>query len=77
MPHKTMVHTSLVSMTMPPWDLSTFLKGLVSEGVAHLNQGAQFGGFVSGMATGKGAAIDGDGNAEVESIKVRSVHAGA
>lgn len=52
--------------------LITFLKGLVSEGVAHLNQGAQFGGFVSGMATGKGAAIDGDGNAEVESIKVRS-----
>lgn len=52
--------------------LITFLKGLVSEGVAHLNQGAQFGGFVSGMATGKGAAIDGDGNAEVESVKVRS-----
>ena len=52
--------------------LITFLKGLVSEGVAHLNQGAQFGSFVSGMATGKGAAIDGDGNAEVESIKVRS-----
>lgn len=52
--------------------LITFVKGLVSEQVARLNQGAQFGGFVSGLTGGKGAAIDADGNAELESVKVRT-----
>lgn len=42
------------------WGLITFAKG------------AKFGDFVSGMTDGKGALIDEKGNAEVESITVRS-----
>ena len=50
----------------------TFLKGLVSEAKAELKEGATFGDFVSGINGGKGAQIDTLGNAEVESITVRS-----
>lgn len=50
----------------------TFLKGLVSESMAKMQAGAQFGSFVSGINGGKGAQIDASGNAEVESITVRS-----
>lgn len=52
--------------------LIIFLKGMISEAIAQLKQGAQFGGFVSGLFTGKGAQIDASGNAEVESITVRT-----
>lgn len=50
----------------------TFLKGLVSEAKAELKEGATFGDFVSGINGGKGAQIDTLGNAEMESITVRS-----
>ena len=52
--------------------LITFLKGLVSNAVARLKGGAEFGEFVSGMMTGIGAAIDSRGNAEFESVTARS-----
>ena len=52
--------------------LITFLKGLVSDAIARLKGGAEFGEFVSGMMTGIGAAIDSRGNAEFESVTVRS-----
>lgn len=50
----------------------TFLKGLVSESMAKMQAGAQFGSFSSGIQDGKGAQIDKDGNAEMESITIRS-----
>ena len=50
----------------------TFLKGLVSEGVISAKQGVEIGEFVTGLYTGTGAAIDEKGNAEVESLRVRS-----
>ena len=51
----------------------TFLKGIVSEGLARLDGGAEFGEFISGMMGGTGGAIDSRGNAEFESVTVRSV----
>lgn len=50
----------------------TFLKGLVSEGIISAKQGVEIGEFVKGLYTGTGAAIDERGNAEVESLRVRS-----
>ena len=50
----------------------TFLKGLVSEGIISAKQGVEIGEFVKGLYTGTGAAIDEKGNAEVESLRVRS-----
>ena len=50
----------------------TFLKGLVSEGIISAKQGVEIGEFVTGLYTGTGAAIDEKGNAEVESLRVRS-----
>ena len=50
----------------------TFLRGLISEQMAQLKAGAQFGDFVSGLYNGKGAQVDANGNAEVESITVRT-----
>lgn len=50
----------------------TFLRGLISEQMAQLKAGAQFGDFVSGLYNGKGAQVDARGNAEVESITVRT-----
>lgn len=52
--------------------LISFLKGLVSEELARLNKGAHFGAFASGMMAGTGGAVDGKGNAEFESLRVRS-----
>ncbi|MCM1356421.1 MAG: hypothetical protein NC212_08460 [Staphylococcus sp.] len=52
--------------------LITFLKGLIAREVARFKGGAEFGEFVSGLTTGFGGAIDKAGNAEVESLKVRS-----
>lgn len=52
--------------------LISFLKGLVSEGVISAKQGVEIGEFVTGLYTGTGAAIDEKGNAEVESLRVRS-----
>ena len=52
--------------------LITFLKGLVSRELSRFKGGAEFGEFVSGMITGFGGAIDSKGNAEVESLIVRS-----
>lgn len=52
--------------------IQKFLSGLVSEKLARMKEGAELGEFMSGLYTGKGAAIDAHGNAEVESIKVRS-----
>lgn len=50
----------------------TFLKGLVSDGIISAKQGVEIGEFVTGLYTGTGAAIDEKGNAEVESLRVRS-----
>ena len=50
----------------------TFLKGLVSDALAYLKDGAKFGDFVSSIYAGKGGAVDENGNAEFESVKVRS-----
>ena len=50
----------------------TFLKGIVSESTAKMKGGTQFGSFTSGIMGGTGAQIDEKGNAEVESITVRS-----
>lgn len=46
-----------------------FVAGFISEGVTRHNGGARFGEFVQGLT---GAVIDAGGNAEVESITVRS-----
>lgn len=47
-------------------------EGLDVEGESHLRGGATFGDFRSGLVGGRGGRIDGDGNAEVESLTVRS-----
>ena len=39
----------------------TFLRGLISEQMAQLKAGAQFGDFVSGLYNGKGAQVDDNG----------------
>lgn len=49
-----------------------FLRGLVADEIARLRGGAEFGDFESGMATGRGGAIDDAGNGELESLRVRS-----
>lgn len=46
-----------------------FIEGFISQGVTRHNGGARFGEFVKGLT---GAVIDAGGNAEVESITVRS-----
>ena len=50
----------------------TFLRGIISNGLIEANSGAEFGRFVKGLLDGRGAVIDKDGNAEVESLRVRS-----
>lgn len=44
----------------------------VAKGLIKFSAGAQFGDFVSSLYSGKGAQIDESGNAEVESLRVRS-----
>lgn len=56
----------------------TFFQGLVSEGAITANgeifakEGLSIGDFVSSLLDGRGAGIDKGGNAEVESLRVRS-----
>lgn len=52
--------------------LITFLKGLVSEGLLSAKAGLEIGQYVNSITTGKGAGIDSSGNAQVESLEVRS-----
>ena len=58
--------------------LITFLQGLVSNGTITANgeifakEGLSVGEFVASLLDGRGAGIDKDGNAEVESLRVRS-----
>ena len=47
-------------------------EGLDVEGASSLRGGATFGDFRSGIVGGRAGRIDGDGNAEVESLTVRS-----
>ena len=53
-------------------EVVTFVKGLVANGMISANEGITIGEFISGLYSGKGARIDELGNAEVESIRVRS-----
>lgn len=50
----------------------TFQQGLISIGQAIFKDGAQFGEFIKSLYAGKGAGIDKDGNAEFETVHVRS-----
>ena len=50
----------------------TFQQGLTAIGLAVFKDGAHFGEFVKSLYAGKGAGIDAQGNAEVESLRVRS-----
>ena len=50
----------------------TFLRGIISNGLIEANSGAEFGRFVKGLLDGRGAVIDKDGNAEFESVRVRT-----
>lgn len=52
--------------------LITFMLGLVSNDVVKAKLGAEFGDFANSMIAGKGAGIDERGNAQVESLEVRS-----
>ena len=49
-----------------------FKQGLTADGAVKANQGATFGEYVKSLYAGKGAGIDASGNAEVESLRVRS-----
>ena len=53
--------------------LITFLKGIISQEIARLNKGAQFGEFIPGMFGGKGGKIDELGNAELTSLRLRAL----
>lgn len=50
----------------------TFNEGLTAIGLAIFRDGAHFGEFIKSLYAGKGAGIDKDGNAEFESVRVRS-----
>lgn len=50
----------------------TFAQGLTSIGLALFKDGAQFGTFIKSLYAGSGAGIDKDGNAEFESVRVRT-----
>lgn len=50
----------------------TFQQGLTALGLAIFRDGAHFGEFVKSLYAGKGAGIDKDGNAEFETVRVRS-----
>ena len=50
----------------------TFKQGLISLGLAVFSDGAQFGTFVKSLYAGAGAGVDASGNAEFESVRVRS-----
>lgn len=50
----------------------TFEKAISVLGLATFSGGAEFGQFIKSLYTGKGAGIDAAGNAEFESVRVRS-----
>ena len=50
----------------------TFEQGLIAVGMVIFQDGAEFGEFVKSLYAGKGAGIDKDGNAEFESVRVRT-----
>jgi hypothetical protein len=50
----------------------TFEKAITVLGLATFKGGAEYGEFIKSLYTGKGAGIDADGNAEFESVRVRS-----
>ena len=50
----------------------TFEQGLIAVGMAIFQNGAEFGEFIKDLYAGKGAGIDKDGNAEFESVRVRT-----
>ena len=50
----------------------TFEKAISVLGLATFSDGAEFGQFIKSLYAGKGAGIDADGNAEFESVRVRS-----
>ena len=50
----------------------TFEKAIGVLGLATFSGGAEFGQFIKSLYAGKGAGIDADGNAEFESVRVRS-----
>lgn len=50
----------------------TFQQGLIAVGTAIFKDGASFGTFVRSLYAGTGAGIDADGNAEFESVRVRT-----
>ncbi len=50
----------------------TFEQGLIAVGMAIFQDGAEFGEFVKSLYAGKGAGIDKYGNAEFESVRVRT-----
>ena len=50
----------------------TFMRGLISNDTVKAKLGAEFGDFVNSMIAGKGAGIDERGNAQLESLEVRS-----
>jgi hypothetical protein len=53
-------------------ELIRFAKGLTSDGIVRAKAGAEFGEFVKSLYAGKGAGVDAAGNAQVESLEVRS-----
>lgn len=50
----------------------TFEQAIRVAGVSYMGGGAEFGEFIKSLYTGKGAGIDAKGNAEFESVRVRS-----
>lgn len=50
----------------------TFEKMITVLGLAIFRDGAHFGEFIKSLYAGKGAGVDSDGNAEFESVRVRS-----
>lgn len=50
----------------------TFEKAITVLGLACFDGGANYGQFIKSLYAGKGAGIDADGNAEFESVRVRS-----
>ena len=50
----------------------TFEQAVRVAGVSYMGGGAEFGEFIKSLYAGKGAGIDANGNAEFESVRVRS-----
>lgn len=50
----------------------TFEQAIRAAGVSYMGGGAEFGEFIKSLYAGKGAGIDAKGNAEFESVRVRS-----